>query len=210
MIVPLIITGHTSHEDKETIVDGHGLTIDVIRNVDLCKEHNPNTNFYTIYSVDESIKSQKYFDYFDKVIYSDNIRHPYVGEKVKVETALGFIKGMKWECFIKSTSRAILHNIESFLNMSNQYDYIGSHHETAVQFSTAVFIGNKRLSELWVDCPPSIDIANIINTESEWLGLYGRLLLENLIWDTCKRYGARTFIAPRPTYYSNYEIGTRP
>lgn len=152
-MVPLIITGHTSHEDKKTIVDSYGRKIDVIKNVELCKKNNPNTDFFTIYSIDDSIDSSIYVEYFDKVLYSPNINHKYVGEKVKVETALNYIEFMEWECFIKSVSVVVLHNIESFLNKSDKLDYIGSNHETKVQFSTRVFIGNKKMVDIWRDCP---------------------------------------------------------
>lgn len=210
MKVPLIVCGHTRHEDKETIMDGHGQMIDVIRNVELSKKHNPNIEFYTIYSIDESINSKKYFDYFDKVVYSENIRHPYVGEKVKLETALKHIKDMDWQSFVKSCSRVILHDIERFLSLTDRFDYIGSYHETRVQFSTAVFVGNRKLADVWVDCRPHMDIAPTINTEPDWLRLYNRFLLENLFFDACVKHEVKAHIEPRPVYYSNYELGIKP
>lgn len=91
IVVPLIVTGHTSCKDKNTIIDSRGYRVDVIENINICKRNNPNIKFYTIYSIDDSIHSQIYFDYFDKVLYSENISQRYVGEKVKVETALNHI-----------------------------------------------------------------------------------------------------------------------
>ena len=67
MVVPLIITGHTSCKDKSIIVDSRGQFIDIIVNVELCKKNNSNVKFYTIYSVDDTVYSKAYFDYFDKV-----------------------------------------------------------------------------------------------------------------------------------------------
>lgn len=188
MVVPLIITGHTSCEDKSTIIDFRGTT-DVISNVELCKKNNPNIEFYTIYSIDESIQDSKYIDYFDKVIYSENIAHRYVGEKVKVETALNYImfeKSIEWDCFIKTTSSRIINNIEQYITRMNKYDYIGGNHETLVQYNTAMFIGNRKLMGTWITCDPKIEVAPNIKSEKDWLDLYGRFLLENLFYNNCK------------------------
>ena len=188
MVVPLIITGHTSCEGKSTIIDFRGTT-DVISNVELCKKNNLNIEFYTIYSIDESIQDPKYVDYFDKVIYSENIIHQYVGEKVKVETALKYImseKSIEWGCFIKTTSSRVINNVEQYITMMDKYDYIGGNHETSVQYNTAMFIGNRKLVDTWITCNPKIEMSSNIKSEKDWLDLYGRLLLENLFYNNCK------------------------
>lgn len=202
MITPLIITGHTSCSDKETITDSHNKQIDVIKNVNICKKNNPNIDFYTIYSVDETIQSDKYNNFFDVVLYSENIRHPYVGEKIKVETALNHIENLDYEYFIKICSRTILNNIEKYLMMTNIYDYIGKHHETTIQFDTSMFIGNRKLVNVWIDCPPHKDIAPTIQIEKDWLNIYNRLLLENLFWTCCKKHKVNSLIAN--DLYTNY------
>ena len=194
MVVPLIITGHTSCEDKNTIIDSRGQLIDVIVNVESCKRNNPNTKFYTVYSIDDSINSQTYFDYFDKVLYSENISHPYVGEKVKVETALNYIiseKNIEWCCFIKTCSRVVLNNIEQYISIINEYDHIGGNHQTSVQYDTSMFIGSRKLADVWISCEPKMNIASSIKGEKNWLRLYGRLLLENLFWNCCRNFNIK-------------------
>lgn len=189
MVVPLIITGHTSCEDKNTIIDSHGYQIDVIKNINMCKRNNPNIKFYTIYSIDDSISSQTYFSYFDKILYSEDISQRYVGEKVKVETALNYIvdkKNIEWDCFIKTSSRIVLNNIEQYIVMMNKYDYIGNNHQTPIQYDTSMFIGSRKLIDVWIACEPKMDIISNIKTENDWLHLYGYLLLENLFWNRCK------------------------
>jgi len=197
MIVPMIITGHTSHKDKHTIVDSRNRTINIIENVELCKRNNPNIEFYTIYSIDDTIDSQGYLGYFDKILYSDDIKHPYVGDKVKVEVGLNYIMSeeiKEWKCFIKTSSRTVLNNIEQYIAMVDRYDYIGKIHETVSQYSTAMFIGNKKLVGVWIDCDPKIDIAYSINTESDWYKLYSRNLLENLFFNCCIKHAVKSLL----------------
>ena len=197
MIVPLIVTGHTSCKDKNTIIDTRGDQIDVIKNIDICKRNNPNIQFYTIYSVDDSIYSQTYFDYFDEVLYSEDIPQRYVGEKVKVETALNYIvseKNVEWGSFIKICSRTVLNNIEQYIVMTNKYDYIGNNHQTSVQYDTSMFIGNIKLLNTWINCEPKIEIALSIKCEKNWLDLYGCLLLENLFYNSCKIDNIKEFL----------------
>ena len=198
MVVPLIITGHTSCEDKSTIINSSGAYIDVISNVELCKKNNQNIKFYTIYSVDDSINSQIYFDYFDKVLYSEDISHKYVGEKVKVETALNYIiseKNVEYDYFIKSSSRVILLNTaEQYIDVMDKYDHIGGNHQTAVQYDTCMFIGNKKLIDVWIGCDPNIGIVSNIKSEANWLSLYGRLLLENLFYNCCKKHKVKSLL----------------
>lgn len=194
MVVPLIITGHTSCEDKSTIINKRGQQIDVIKNVNLCKKNNSNIKFYTIYSIDDTIYSQEYFDFFDKVLYSENIPFSYVGEKVKVETALNYIVSenhIKWDCFIKSSSRVVLCDIEKYIQMIGVYDHIGDNHQTAVQYDTSMFIGSRKLADVWISCEPKMNIASGIRTEKDWLHLYDRLLLENLFWTCCRNFNIK-------------------
>jgi hypothetical protein len=197
MVVPLIVTGHTSCEDKSTIIDKRGRQIDVIKNVNVCKKNNPNTEFHTIYSIDDTIYSQKYFDFFDKVLYSENIPHSYVGEKVKVETALNYViseKSIEWCCFIKTCSRTILSNIEQYITMIGKYNHIGGNHETLVQYDTSMFIGSEKLLDVWVACEPKMNIVLNIKNEKDWLSLYDRLLLENLFWNCCKAHSVKSLL----------------
>lgn len=206
MVVPLIITGHTSSEDKSTIIDSRGQFIDIIVNVELCKKNNPNLKFYTIYTIDETIQDSKYDNYFDKVLYSENISHPYVGEKVKVETALNYIiseKNIEWGCFIKTCSRIVLSNIEQYIVMIDKYDYIGGNHQTPVQYDTSMFIGSRKLVNVWIACEPKMNIASNIKIENDWLCLYNRLLLENLFWNRCKTDGVKELII-HGLYTHNY------
>jgi hypothetical protein len=196
MIVPMIITGHTSHPDKHTIRNWHGSISDVIENVETCKRVNPNTHFYTIYSVDTTISSQKYSDYFDKVLYSVNTEHPYAGEKVKVETGLNYIMSEKigeWRCFVKMISRTVLNNIDHYFSMMDDYDYIGKNHQTPIQYSTAMFIGNRKLADVWIDCDPKVYMTLGMNN-AEWSLLYKNLLLENLFFDCCQKHAVKSLL----------------
>jgi len=198
MIIPLIVTGHTSCKDKSTIINSRGACIDVIANVELCKKNNSNLKFYTIYSIDDTIQDSKYIDYFDKVLYSENVPHKYVGEKVKVETGLNYILSEKkgeYDYFIKSSSRVILLNTaEQYIDVVDKYDHIGGNHQTGVQYDTCVFIGNKKLIDVWISCGPSISIVSSIKTEANWLSLYGRLLLENLFYNCCKKHKIKSLL----------------
>lgn len=187
MIVPLIITGHTSHEDKETIVDSRGMSIDVIKNIETIKDNNKELSFYTIYSVDETIQSDKYLKVFDKVLYSKNVINKFVGEKIKVEIALNYINdNIDFNCFVKTCSRHTLKNIVEYIEKIPEYDYIGSNWQTKDQYNTAMFIGSKELINAWIDCEPRMNVA-LEYKSGDWPRLYRVRLLENLFYESCTR-----------------------
>lgn len=57
--------------------------------------------------------------------------------------------------------------------------------------------------------PPSMDTS--LNFKSgDWNRFYKRQLLENLIWNTCKKHNTTSFIKNRSTYYleNKYEENT--
>jgi hypothetical protein len=198
MIIPLIIGGHTSCADRTTIIDVRGHKADVINNVISSKKNNPNLNFYTIYSVDSSIQDSKYERFFDKVLYSKDVPHSYIGEKIKVETALNYLlqqNEFEWDCFIKSTSRAVLTNVENYVaDIGASYDFIGQHHQTSVQYHTAMFIGSKRTAHAWIDCEPKMNVALTVSDPRDWGRMFGVTLLENLFYSSCKRHKVRPLI----------------
>lgn len=70
--------------------------------------------------------------------------------------------------------------------MIGEYGYIGNNHQTSIQYDTSMFIGSKKLVDVWIACEPKMDITSNIKTENDWVHLYNYLLLENLFWNCCK------------------------